>query len=443
MFSYVKLKNFKSLTDIIIDFRAANRKPKKLVLIYGENGSGKTNIVESFSLLKVLSSTIRNQTALAKFIAQISEKNDGDRQQVVDLFKRHASSYDLDEAFNSVRTQNSSDDIVLEYGFYLDGKEGYYRLVYGEELKEESLYFTLKKNTGYHFKITKGTRPQISNLCITNSDYYNSMNDKIVKFWGKHTFLSIIDHDFELMNEAYMIDSISTSFYSVLKFITQFHIQLKRFDISEGAWATRHSALVNLDEGSIARHDLVELDQKAELVRIVLTSLYSDIKDAYYQHESDDDDKRVHYKLFLKKIIGGVIRDIDFQQESSGTRNLLQMMLPISEAVLGNTAIIDEADTGMHDLLFNNFISRVSEELQGQLILTTHNTTLLKYTDMNAIHFLLVDAMGNKKFVSVADYPVRTQQSHNIQDRYLQGIYGGVPLVGYLDFSEIRNLLEE
>lgn len=74
--------------------------------------------------------------------------------------------------------------------------------------------------------------------------------------------------------------------------------------------------------------------------------------------------------------------------------------------------------------------------------MTTHNTTLLNSIQKDAVHFLVVDALGNKKFVSISDFPIRTQQNHNIQDRYLQGIYDGVPLIGYLDFNEFHDLLE-
>ena len=35
MLSYIKLKNFKSLTDIKLDLRGKNKKPKKLAFIYG------------------------------------------------------------------------------------------------------------------------------------------------------------------------------------------------------------------------------------------------------------------------------------------------------------------------------------------------------------------------------------------------------------------------
>lgn len=45
MISYIKLKNFKSFSDVQLDLRGAHGFPKKVALIYGENGSGKSNLM--------------------------------------------------------------------------------------------------------------------------------------------------------------------------------------------------------------------------------------------------------------------------------------------------------------------------------------------------------------------------------------------------------------
>ena len=47
MFNYIHFKNFKSLDDVRIDF-TSKKKAKPLAIIYGENGSGKSNIVSGF-----------------------------------------------------------------------------------------------------------------------------------------------------------------------------------------------------------------------------------------------------------------------------------------------------------------------------------------------------------------------------------------------------------
>ena len=56
MFEYIKLKNFKSFSDIEFNMLDRRNNPKKLILIYGENGIGKSNIASAFF---ALSETLR------------------------------------------------------------------------------------------------------------------------------------------------------------------------------------------------------------------------------------------------------------------------------------------------------------------------------------------------------------------------------------------------
>ena len=51
MFEYIKAKNFKSFGNIEFDLRDKKGDPKKLVLIFGENGIGKSNLASAFFLL--------------------------------------------------------------------------------------------------------------------------------------------------------------------------------------------------------------------------------------------------------------------------------------------------------------------------------------------------------------------------------------------------------
>ena len=52
MFTCINLKNFKSFKDVRIDLSAKKNEAKKLAVVYGINGSGKTTITQAFLLLK-------------------------------------------------------------------------------------------------------------------------------------------------------------------------------------------------------------------------------------------------------------------------------------------------------------------------------------------------------------------------------------------------------
>lgn len=109
----------------------------------------------------------------------------------------------------------------------------------------------------------------------------------------------------------------------------------------------------------------------------------------------------------------------------------------------GQTVIIDEIDTGIHDLLINNILENVVNCIEGQLIITTHNTMLLDSDiDPNYIYTFMVDKDANKKLLPIIDYEDRTHPNLNYRTRYLKGMYGGVPMSRDIDFEELRDILD-
>lgn len=443
MFSYLKLENFKSFKKIEIDFRGKKRVPKNMIFIYGENGAGKSNLVYAFQFLRETMSTLNFQNKLSNWLENI--KNESSENTLL-LENISRSPFYLQNNLNKIKENaamiGSTDDMIVELGFYLNKKEGIYKLVFGDSLKEESLYYQLDKNRGFMFKLTD-EKKVLSKKVFFDSEYHDYLIDSIEKYWGKHTFLSILDNEIQEKNYAYLQKRVDSNFFKVMDFFMQHSIKCKSGKYGEtGIIGTKYKALLDLEKGKISLKEGEQLLKKEKLIRSFLTSFYSDIKDVYYDKKIDSENKTIEYKLYLKKIIGGELRDIDFSLESTGTQNLLDILLPLVESSTGNTSIIDEADAGIHDILFNAVIESISDSIEGQLIVTTHNTTLLERLNKENIYFILVDDKGNKEIVNVNNFDERTQATHNIRERYLKGMYGGVPLPGSFDFEDIFELLQ-
>ena len=60
MFSKVKVQNYKNFLKLSIDFNKNKQKKvaKNVIHIYGENGSGKSNIIHLFSILVLSTDTL-------------------------------------------------------------------------------------------------------------------------------------------------------------------------------------------------------------------------------------------------------------------------------------------------------------------------------------------------------------------------------------------------
>lgn len=94
--------------------------------------------------------------------------------------------------------------------------------------------------------------------------------------------------------------------------------------------------------------------------------------------------------------------------------------------------------------MVRNLLTSVNEYINGQLIITTHNTLLMESDiDSDSIYFISIDELGNKEILCLNDYEKRTHPNHNRRDLYLRGIYNAIPLVRELDFDELEDILSK
>ena len=202
------------------------------------------------------------------------------------------------------------------------------------------------------------------------------------------------------------------------------------------ASTSKHTFFRNLEKGIILLKEEEELNKIEKLVNIFFTNLYSDIKNVYYKKEYTE--KEIKYKLFVQKLIHNKIIDIDFSLESTGTQNLLEILPFLISACEGDTVIIDEFDKGVHDLLVSNILNNLSNYLNGQIIITTHNTMLLE-TDIpkDLVYIFQSDYKGNKELIALTDFDERIHPNLNVRKRFLNGMYGGVPFPKDVDFNEL------
>ncbi|MFR4401915.1 MAG: AAA family ATPase, partial [Peptococcus niger] len=138
MLSYIELKNFKSLTDVKIDLRGENKKPKKMIFIYGENGAGKTNLISSILFLEKSLLTLSNNIKLRKIYDKnvpelLSDiENDEIKKEVLDHIIKD-SFFDMRSLIQENKTINSEGNMEVKIGFNINRLEGSYELKFDDE----------------------------------------------------------------------------------------------------------------------------------------------------------------------------------------------------------------------------------------------------------------------------------------------------------------------
>ena len=152
MFTYVKAKNFKSLKDIEFNLNKTKTKTNQFISIYGENGSGKTNIVEIFKLLQQSTMSRAIDIAMNKMPKQFwkiqEEMSDQLPTEIKQIFQL---SFNLKE----YRMLDEEEATEIEYGFKINNKDGFYYIKFNDEIIEEKLYYMAGKQRAYLFQINK------------------------------------------------------------------------------------------------------------------------------------------------------------------------------------------------------------------------------------------------------------------------------------------------
>lgn len=438
MFTYVKAKNFKSLKDIEFNLNKTKTKTNQFISIYGENGSGKTNIVELFKFLQESVMARPMDIAIKTLPEEVMKLNSEYIKKMINILQL---SLNLEE----YRTIEEKEPTEIEYGFKIGKKEGYYYVKFNDEILEEKLYYMADKQRAFLFQINKNEKSiekMLNKNIFKNLKYNEELVDIIDKYWGKYTFLSLLTFEMTEKNKEYIENNISGNIFEVIKEIILMTVHVdnetSKFISDE---LLKRKNFGNIQEGYTKKENIKEIKKYENVLNIFFTQGYADIKEVKYKFEERED--KIYYKLFFYKLIGGKVKEISYEKESEGTKRILKEFDTLIGALLGKTVIIDEIDNGIHDLLMKNIIMSIKDEITGQLIITTHNTLLLEILPKEYIYILSTDYNGNKTINSIKDYEIKIQKNNNARDLYFKGVFGGIPTTDYIDFEEIKYALED
>ena len=308
----------------------------------------------------------------------------------------------------------------------------------------EKLYYYTGKQRGMLFEINYSDEKidvSFSSKLFHNKKVELEIRDKINKYWGKHTFLSILNRERMEKNEQYIEENYLSYVFDILDMLHEITIHWKKtsYSGSEVDAEKPKNVLRNLDKGKIKKGKEELLNCSERIIKDFFTQAYADIKDVYYERNVENDE--IRYKLYIKKMIGGKIRTVDFGKESAGTQHILDIIRSLLGAFCGVTVVYDEIDNGIHDLLLKNVLESMIDDITGQLIITTHNTYMLETINIKSVYLINVDYQGNKEVKCLDKYP-RIQGTNNPRIMYLKGLFGGVPIVDVMDYDVILQELK-
>lgn len=373
----------------------------KSALIYGANGSGKTNWVKALNFMK----DVVFGSVIDKSILQGNE-----------TFKFSGESQSKPTIFEISFIQNN---IAYEYGFkifngeiieeWLDKKlKRKVAVFYRENAKYDSIQLSgeMKKAE----KIKKFTRPD--SLFLTTAAMFNINIAEEILNWFGNLYILLEGFDALRLTVDYIQEDIENKnkVLNQLKIadigIEDFNLEVKEFDVDEDfkqnfIKSNRENFLVN----------------NANEIRIKRKNVNLKTKHNIYNED--------------KNVIGDV--ELSFlKYQSRGTIKFFELLGPILDSLEnGKILVVDEVDSKLHceivSYILKIFNSIDKNSNNSQLICNTHNVMLLdEDLRRDQIWFVQKDIYGESELYSLDDFKNVRKDDPKLK-KYLLGIYGAVP----------------
>lgn len=129
---------------------------------------------------------------------------------------------------------------------------------------------------------------------------------------------------------------------------------------------------------------------------------------------------------------------VDYENESSGTKYLMSLLVPVMAALEnGSALIVDEITTNLHTKLSEKILDLFTDvdknKRHAQFIFSTHDTNLLsrELLRRDEIWFAEKNEDGETSIYPLSDFKIR--KSDNVERGYLQGRFGAIPFMGDVD----------
>jgi hypothetical protein len=404
------LKNF-------LSFRNLEYKPSPNInIIFGENGSGKTNILKAFKFINEVFSkaTINYQK---KTINNEYTYNQEDQNQ--NLYEKYS-------------TYNSNEPIEVNIKGKYQGKNFEYYISIKENdyiIKEYLKFFENSRGKPRELFLKEGSQTEVK---LFKNKKFNNIIQKSITNNNNISFISSFRFsNNELKEYSTIQEEKNQEEEPVLNILEGL---LKNIFV-EGEYREQHNKKENDNLAIKATffknmNEINEQENKylknAETFSSFIQQLDNFSRGTVVKRTMPDERNTI-LELYHKKLIDGVELEIPFSHESNGTKKFIAFFNSINKAKDGYLSIFDEFNAYLHDNLVEKSIDLLKRECSdNQFFITTHNLNILNYNflDNEEKQIIIRDQkLGNTLIRDLKGTNLRENKEHY----YKLGKYGGAP----------------
>jgi AAA15 family ATPase/GTPase len=372
-----------------------------LSVIYGPNASGKSNLLEALIFIRSL------------VLNSAQKMQDGDHFETLEQFK-----LGREEALSEFEIVFIHEDFLFQYGFSLDKERIHDEWLYATESRAKKENTKQKSQTWISRSEGKIGIPKEKEaikdlwlastrsnaLILSTAVQLNSEKLKLPFDWFKKQLRVLLVP--EKLSPSFSLDCLETDKDSILKFMRGLDFSFQNLEVREHL----------VDESFLDKNSIPEeIRQK----------IAEDVKKSGGKIQELNSIYRVGKKTY----------DLDFAEESKGTRRLFAIAGPILDVLKnGYVLVVDELDTSLHPVALRGVIELFknpkTNPKHAQLIFTTHDTSIMDLFNREQVWLVEKNKDYASELISVSDFEGRSTDI--IEKKYMAGRYGALPRIGDL-----------
>lgn len=432
----VEIINFKNVSYGFLSFENPQKKFRSSILgLYGQNGSGKTALIDALELLRFALSGKAVPACFADYVNVDSEyatikygfkiqnlKNDGYFSVLYEVSIRR------DKEDSGQNTEQFSDSVVQKVTLFNEVLSCAYkwgktksRSSYVIDTRTDNDIFSPKSK---YKKLVGNSKETAMDLLVAKQLTRTSSRS----FVFSRELLNIIRQNCKEEQYLFLMESLAFFGNYELFVITTRNTGLismdalpLAFNYAEEGKISTGSILVNLNGPSLIPENALPIVRKVVrsmniVLERIVPNLTIDIKDLGTQ-------------LSTNGVVGSNIqlvsnkndKEIPLQYESDGIKKLisiLQLLIVIYNKS-SITVAIDELDSGIFEYLLGEILRIISEKGKGQLIFTSHNLRPLETLDKGFIAFTTTNPLN--RYIRMSN----VKATNNLRDFYYRDIVLG------------------
>ena len=393
----------------------------KQAAVYGQNGSGKSNLVKAIEFVKAFASDkdFLKSIEIENFFYKLNQNQTG-RPISITVEIENDNRYFLYEisiGVDSIEKETLKETFPLkgESSLVFERKKDILKYADGvmvDEVIREATKKLLAKN-------------ELSSLVSLNNEFpiFKDNRCQILYQWFKRE-LQIIGIHSTVPNLINLLHSDKDLLEFSRKLIPKLEVGASDFTLSDEDfenWARHHNYLASTLPDGIEKTDNLSL--RANNVPILSITMEKGIR-------------KVYQLFFDMKGQDGFIGHLDASTQSDGTlRALILLPALYSAAVMGKTVVVDEINNCLSPMMVKGLVEFFAKtrDTKGQFIFTTHDNGLLDHKDLlRPDEVWLVDKIeGASTLYTVNDF--KEHHTISMMRGYNEGRYGAIRFINLLN----------